>query len=113
MSVEAGDEHHLRRDDDSSMPVVLHRLGAIERRLDAQAKDQARGFSEVRQQIDALHFVRIDVYDADMRTSTQIHTELGKDIDAVGTQVKLLWSVVGATVIAGLIGVLLEIAGRA
>jgi hypothetical protein len=122
VTAEPGDEHH-RRDDDASMPVVMHRLGAIERRLDEQAKAQALGFAEVARQIAGLTFVRADVYAANQETAAQIHAELAKDIvdgdatlaDKVGdlsTQLKLLWSVVGATVIAGLIGVLFEIAGR-
>lgn len=101
-----------RRGDDTTMPVVLHRLDQIEHRLAENQKDTARGFEAVRAQITGLTFVRLDVYDADQRTARQIHAELAKDIGDVGTQLKLLWSVVGATVIAGLIGVLFEIASR-
>jgi hypothetical protein len=101
-----------RRSDDTSMPVVLHRLDAIEHRLEQNAKDTHRGFSDVRQQINGLTFVRLDVYDADQRTATQIHAELAREIGSTVTQVRLLWSVVGATVIAGLIGILFEIASR-
>lgn len=106
-----GDEHQ-RRIDDASMPVVMHRLDQIERRLETQAKEQQRGFADVRQQIAGLTFVRLDVYDADQRTAHVEHLEIRKDIGAISTQVKLMWSVVGATVIAGLIGVLFQIAGR-
>lgn len=108
----------------SASDIVAYRLAEIERRLDAQVKEQARGFADVRQQIAGLTFVRADVYAANQETAVQIHAELAKDIadgDAalasrvgdISTQVKLLWSVVGATVIAGLVGVLFQIANRA
>lgn len=105
--------------------IVAFQLDAIERRLDQQAKEQARGFADVRQQIAGLTFLRTDwlqVYEADQRTADQVHKELAKDItdgDAalgskigdLSTQMKLLWTVVGASVIAGLIGVLFAYAG--
>lgn len=102
---------------------MAFRLGAIEERLDAQAKEQARGFADVARQIAGLTFVRADVYAANQETAAQIHAEMAKDIvdgDAViagkvsdlSTQVKLLWTVVGGSVIAGLIGILFEVAGR-
>lgn len=109
-----GDDRAVgRRDDDATMPVVVHRLDQIERRLDQNAKDTSRGFESVRHQIEGLTFVRRDVYTADQRTASIEHGELHKDIADISTQVKLIWSVVGATVIAGLIGVLFQIAGRA
>jgi hypothetical protein len=101
-----------RRADDTTMPVVLHRLDAIERRLDQNAKDTSRGFETVRHQIEGLTFVRLDVYAADQNTAKVEHAEIRKDVGDLGTQMKLLWSVVGATVIAGLIGVLFQIASR-
>lgn len=103
--------------------IVAFRLAEIEKRLDAQGREQARGFADVARQIAGLTFVRADVYAANQETAAQIHAELAKDIhdgDAaiagkvsdLSTQVKLLWSTVGATVIAGLIGVLFEMASR-
>lgn len=106
------DEEHRRRADDDHMPVVLHRLDAIESTIKEQAKEQQRGFAEVARQIAGLTFVRLDVYDADQRTANQVHKELASDIEGVQGQMKLLWSVVGASLIAGLIGVLFEIASR-
>jgi hypothetical protein len=94
------------------MPVVLHRLTEVEQGVKALAKEQARGFADMRSDIASLRFVQLDVYAADQRTADQVHKELEKDIEGIGTQVKLLWSVVGATVIAGLIGVLFQIASR-
>lgn len=105
--------------------IVAFRLAEIEKRLDAQAREQAQGFTDVRNQISGLTFLRIDwlqVYEADQRTADQVHKELAKDIhdgDAaiagkvsdISTQMKLLWTVVGASVIAGLIGVLFAYAG--
>lgn len=119
-----GDEQQPgRRADDGTVPVILHRLDAIERRLDQQAKEQARGFADVRAQIDGLRFVRADVYAANQETAAQIHAELAKDIvdgDAVNagkirdlsTQMRLLWTVVGGAIIAALIGFLFEVASR-
>jgi hypothetical protein len=106
------DEPERRRSADEVLAVLQHRLDAIEKHQEQAAKEQSRGFEQVRHQIAGLTFVRLDVYDADQRTAHQIHVELGKDIDGISTQVKLLWSVVGATVIAGLIGVLFQIASR-
>lgn len=102
--------------------IVAFQLDAIEKRLDAQAKEQAQGFSDLRNQISGLTFVRADVYAANQETAAQIHAALAKDIhdgDAaiagkvgdLSTQMKLLWTVVGASVIAGLIGVLFAYAG--
>lgn len=92
-----------RREDDASMPVVVHRLDSIERRMDEQAKEQARGFADVRQQIAALRFVQLDVYAADQRTADEVHKTLAKEITDLSTSVKLMWSVLGAAIIAGLI----------
>jgi hypothetical protein len=108
----ADSEPERRRGSDEAMAVIVHRLDAIEKRQEAAAKEQSRGFNDVRTQIAGLTFVRLDVYDADQRTADQVHKELGKDIGDLSTQMKLLWSVVGASVIAGLIGVLFQIASR-
>lgn len=63
--------------------IVAYRLAAIEKRLDAQAKEQARGFADVARQIAGLTFVRTDTYAADQRTADEIHATLRKDIEEI------------------------------
>lgn len=67
--------------------IVAYRLSEIEKRLDAQAKAQATGFSEVARQIAGLTFVRSDTYAADQRTAAEIHATLRKDIEEVKADV--------------------------
>lgn len=67
--------------------VVAWRLEAIERRLDAQAKAQDRGFADVRQQIAGLTFVRTDVYAADQNTANEVHAQLRSDIAELDVRV--------------------------
>lgn len=90
---------------------IAYRLEAIEKGLGTQAKEQAQGFADVRQQIAALRFVHVDVYDADQRTADQVHKEMAKDIGDLSTSVKLMWSVLGAAIIAGLIAFLFSLGG--
>lgn len=112
-------ERH-RRDDD--MPVVLHRLDALEKRLEQWAKDQTRGFDEVRRQISGLSFVRVDVYAADQRTADAVHESLRKDLEdhkkATGEELERLdgrvnwsWSVLGVALLGAVVTAIARAAG--
>jgi len=96
------DEQHRRRDDDS-MPVVLHRLTALERRVED-------GFSHIDQRLDALGFVRADVYAAERRATTDQLTAMKRDIDDARRPGIWALSVLGAAFLVALVGFLVQIA---
>lgn len=112
-------ERH-RRDDD--MPVVLHRLDALEKRLEQWAKDQTRGFDDVRRQISGLSFVRVDVYAADQRTADEVHATIRKDLEELeastakgferlDTRVNWSWSVIGVALLGAVVAGIARAAG--
>lgn len=102
--------------------IVAYRLAEIEKRLDSQAKEQARGFADVAKQISALTFVRLDVYASDQRNAADIHASLRKDIDELDTKVdkgferadtRINWShaVIGVAVLGAIVTGIARLAG--
>lgn len=112
--------------------VVAWRLEAIEKRLDAQATQQARGFADVAKQISGLTFLRTDwleVYAADQRTANEVHAmlrkELGevrKDVDGLRVETKTefervdgrvnwSWSVLGVALLGAVVTGIARLAG--
>lgn len=57
-------EEEYRRQSDETMPVLIHRMDALERRVDA-------GFTHIDHRLDTLSFVRADVYAAEKETQAQ------------------------------------------
>jgi hypothetical protein len=113
------DDQHRRRDDES-MPVVLHRLGELEHRVENGFKDSTAQYRAIDRKLDNLAFVRADVYAAEKLASDQRLTniedrlkpdgEVSRDIaDARRPGVWAL-SLIGAAFVTTLIGFLIEVA---
>jgi virulence-associated protein VapD len=116
------EEPERRRGADEAMAVIVHRLDAIEKRQENAAKEQSRGFSDVRDQIAGLTFVRGDVYAADQRTADEVHATLRKDILDLSAEVdagfgrldrRVSWShaTIGVALLGGVVAAIARLAG--
>lgn len=111
-------DEDFRRHSDESMPVLLHRMDVLEKRVDA-------GFEDIGHRLDNLSFVRSDVYaeqQAAMRDrlavvekKLEVDGEVAQHITAAASSGK--WALnlmIGAFVIAmvgALVGFVLQGAG--
>lgn len=98
----ADDDQH-RRSDDETMPVVLHRLGALERRVDA-------GFLHLDQRLDGLAFLPLGTWTEREAARDQQVEALKEDIK--GAKALGMWAVglVAGLVLTSLVGFLLFVA---
>lgn len=96
------DDQH-RRNDDETMPVVLHRLGALERRVDA-------GFLHIDQRLDGLSFLPIGTW-TEREAARDGQMEMLRE-DIKGAKALGMWAVglVAGLVLTSLVGFLLFIA---
>lgn len=99
--------------EDQSMPVILHRLSALERRVEV-------GFTHLDQRLDTLGFVRSDVYAAERSALEQrvvlVENKLlpgGETMNEIADAKRPgVWAltVVGGAFLVALVGFLVQIA---
>jgi hypothetical protein len=120
--VTADAEDRSRRHDDESMPVVLHRLGELEHRVENGFKESAASMRNLDRKLDQLAFVRVDVYAAEKLALEQRLGVVEKKLEPDGEVAKDIadsrrpgmWalSVIGSAFLVALVGFLVQIALR-
>ena len=116
------DDEQRRRRDDESMPVVLHRLGELEHRVEDGFKESAASMRSLDRKLDNLAFVRADVYAAEKLAMEQrlgvVEKKLEPDgevaRDIADSRKPGMWalSVIGSAFLVALVGFLVQIALR-
>lgn len=123
MSPDEDDQH--RRRDDESMPVVLHRLGELEHRVENGFKESAASIRGIDRKLDNLAFVRADVYAVEraalldrvavLEKKLETGGEVEQDIDAAASPGKwalnLMITAFVVAMIGGLVGLALQAGG--
>jgi hypothetical protein len=87
---------------DDSMPVVLHRLASLERRVD-------EGFSRLDLRLDSLGFVRVDVYEAEKEAQAQRFLVLEKAVADARRPGVWAMSTLGGAFIVAVVGAIVRL----
>lgn len=94
---------HGRRGDDAALPLLAHRLTALEHRVDT-------GFNQLDHRLDTLSFVRSDVF-AERNAALRAELEVMKaDIEASAKPGKWALALFAATLLASVLGVIMQVA---
>lgn len=96
------DEEHRRQTDDS-LPVLIHRLDALEKRVDT-------GFAHLDQRLDTLAYVRVETWHEREAARDMAFINLKEDVK--GTHTLAMWAVgmVAGLVLTSLVAFLVWIA---